>query len=63
MLSAAVEVCCGCLMFEGDVVHKVCESNYVFCSLCYSEEFTLFDVKFHLSFGCPVLGSHDVLLQ
>ena len=38
-------------------MHEVIESNYVFCSLCYSEEFTLFDVKFHLSFVCPVLKS------
>ena len=39
-------------------MHEVFESNYVFCSLsCYSEEFTLFDVKFHLPFVCPVLKS------
>ena len=35
-------------------MHEVFESNYGFCSLCYSEEFTLFYVKFHLPFVCPV---------
>ena len=38
-------------------MHEICESNYGFCSLCYSEELTLFDVKFHLPFVCPVLES------
>ena len=34
----------------------------MFCSLCYSDEFTLFDVTFHLPFVCPVLKLYDVLL-
>ena len=42
-----------CLKVRG--MREVFESNYGFCSVCYSEEFTLFDVKFHLPICLPSL--------
>ena len=59
MLSAAVEVCCGCLVFEGEVgvCMRYLNLIMVFVLFVILRSLTLFYVKFHLPFVCPVLKS------